>query len=724
MALAALAMVAASVSAAPSAGAAPTPFKVLILGDSYSSGNGTDAYYGLRGCYRSHEAWGEVFAADLENQTGRPVTVTNRACGGAVFSNLRRKQVVLRSNQGSAGLASITTEQQALDYCKRSVFNQPENAIDGGSVEVNPKSQWTQFPAGINIPAYFTFQCREVVGAQLDQVSTDYDLVLLTFGGNDGGFGGIGTNCLGAIGSVAASCNDALSRAWTFVTTPLQGSPVPANATGPDREGSSLADRANYYLGQIDGRLNAAGRTKPPGQILYLQYPYLIRNSTFTLGSVAVGQRLKQIQDVADNVQRQQVGFRRRSYVSPCPYSSPVFGDQVKSLMAGHEAVAPIGTSSGGWWLNGFDLPFPANVLHPNASGTQAMADAAMISAIPGGTQNVVNCTRDPLVSVTATSNGGQSACALVAGTPRCWGLNVNGELGLPRASGAADRYYLPQKIEPSAVTYRSIDAGRLFSCGVTTASTLRCWGRVNGLAPVNDGITPTDIVGLSGVQSVAVGDYDACAVLTGGTVSCFGLLTVDPTLVPGLSVVSKLAEDGSPHDCALLTNGTVKCWGYRTYGQLGDTVGGAATATPVTVAGISGATDISSSRDTTCVIVAGGAVKCWGRLDGTSSATPITVPGIANAVDIAMYLGNTGFLPTRVMVRTSTGQHLLWNGDRAVAATTFTGFEGASTLSGSGNNMCGVVGTNAKCFGDNAAGQLGAGYWGGPEAVPRLVLS
>jgi len=49
----------------------------------------------------------------------------------------------------------------------------------------------------------------------------------------------------------------------------------------------------------------------------------------------------------------------------------------------------------------------------------------------------------------------------------------------------------------------------------------------------------------------------------------------------------------GGSHSCALLTDGTMKCWGYNGYGQLGD---GTTTdrTTPVEVSGITTATSIA----------------------------------------------------------------------------------------------------------------------------------
>lgn len=66
--------------------AAPKPdLRVLVMGDSYSAGNGAGDYYGPKGCYRSRKNYAEVFAATLRAKPySQPAKVANVACSGAV----------------------------------------------------------------------------------------------------------------------------------------------------------------------------------------------------------------------------------------------------------------------------------------------------------------------------------------------------------------------------------------------------------------------------------------------------------------------------------------------------------------------------------------------------------------------------------------------------------------------------------------------------------------
>jgi len=84
------AVVAIAVSAglfhAPSIAAAPSPtaLSILVLGDSYSAGNGAGDYYGAKGCWRSRANYAEDYARLVEAPSyGQRAVVTNAACSGA-----------------------------------------------------------------------------------------------------------------------------------------------------------------------------------------------------------------------------------------------------------------------------------------------------------------------------------------------------------------------------------------------------------------------------------------------------------------------------------------------------------------------------------------------------------------------------------------------------------------------------------------------------------------
>src|SRR5437868_9067947 len=142
------------------------------------------------------------------------------------------------------------------------------------------------------------------------------------------------------------------------------------------------------------------------------------------------------------------------------------------------------------------------------------------------------------------------------------------------------------------------------------------------------------------------------------GTVRCWGsnsagqlgnnAVTTSPIPIQSnaasgaLSGVIAIAA-GANHTCALISDGTVRCWGDNSSGQLGNSgVTTSMSTLPVTVgnagAPINGVTALASSGYGACALVSGGTVKCWGANDsgqlgspsftGSISATPLAVAG------------------------------------------------------------------------------------------------
>ncbi len=62
-------------------------FPILVMGDSYSAGNGAGGYFGPNGCYRSPNNYAALFADALERPPyNQPAPLTNVACSGATTS--------------------------------------------------------------------------------------------------------------------------------------------------------------------------------------------------------------------------------------------------------------------------------------------------------------------------------------------------------------------------------------------------------------------------------------------------------------------------------------------------------------------------------------------------------------------------------------------------------------------------------------------------------------
>src|SRR5260221_233958 len=116
-----------------------------------------------------------------------------------------------------------------------------------------------------------------------------------------------------------------------------------------------------------------------------------------------------------------------------------------------------------------------------------------------------------------------------------------------------------------------------------------------------------------------------AAAVKTGGGVkgwgyNQFGQLgdgtnadSAVPVDVTGLQSGVGAIDTRGEHTCALMTGGSVKCWGANINGQLGDGTT-ASSDVPVGVVGLSsGVSAIAVGGEHTCALTTGGGVKCWG---------------------------------------------------------------------------------------------------------------
>ena len=245
---------------------------------------------------------------------------------------------------------------------------------------------------------------------------------------------------------------------------------------------------------------------------------------------------------------------------------------------------------------------------------------------------------------------------------------------------------------------------------------------------------------------AIAAGTSHVCALLLDGTVRCWGgnssgqlgnnavatstvPIQVNATGGAVLTGVTAIAAGGS-HSCALLSDGTLRCWGDNTFGQLGNvSVISATSTTPVTVSAsgtaVGGATAITASGAGACALFSDGTIKCWGANDsgqlgnpgfsGASSATPLAVTGVSGATRIVA--GSGGHHTCALL---SNGSARCWGNDTdgelgdgmmtstSTAAVVQSGLGGISSMAAGLYHTCAVISGQIRCWGANGNAQLG----------------
>jgi len=266
---------------------------------------------------------------------------------------------------------------------------------------------------------------------------------------------------------------------------------------------------------------------------------------------------------------------------------------------------------------------------------------------------------------VSSVSTGAYHSCAVTtSGGLKCWGFNYTGQLG----DGTTADKSVPVDVFRLDSGVISATAGGFHTCAVAARGGLKCWGR-NIDGELGDGSTgnksiPADVYGLlSGVKTVSCGIYHTCALTESGAVMCwgdnfFGELgdgtTQDksiPSDVAGLdSGVTDISSRSGLHSCALMETGSLKCWGWNQFGQLGDGTT-ANRLTPVNVAGLGSTVKaVSAGGYHTCALLNDGGVRCWGRNalgelgDGSyiNRPSPVLVMGLTSGVK-AVSAGGSG---------------------------------------------------------------------------------
>lgn len=243
---------------------------------------------------------------------------------------------------------------------------------------------------------------------------------------------------------------------------------------------------------------------------------------------------------------------------------------------------------------------------------------------------------------------GHATTCAIMDDDSlRCWGSGQGGRLGYADAEdrGAED---LPQEAGAIELGGKALQVSVSPSghvCAVLDGGRLRCWGQnIQGqlgygdTERVGDNETPAakgDVQVGGTVAQVATASASTCARLDTGAVRCWGFAGDGrlgygnstnygddelPSVAGDVPLGGKATQivGGSNHFCAILEGGTLRCWGNARSGQLGygntNSIGDdetPASAGDVPVGGK--VVQVTASGDRTCALLESGGVRCWG---------------------------------------------------------------------------------------------------------------
>lgn len=332
-------------------------------------------------------------------------------------------------------------------------------------------------------------------------------------------------------------------------------------------------------------------------------------------------------------------------------------------------------------------------------------------------------------------SAGYYHTCAMANGGMQCWGDNSFGQLGDGSTTSSATPIYvqgLPQILNAipgvSPNVTDKISTNYDYSCALLGAGYgVMCWGQSPVVANAAGNSTkPVTVPGLAQAEAISTGVLHACALMPGGTVSCWGdnmygelgdgstTYRAAPVEVSGLTSVVAISANGNT-SCAVLDDGTARCWGRDDLGQLGDgSLGGTGMQSelPVAVIGIADATSISLGWRHGCTLMKNGTVQCWGN--GYGGGTPVAVSGVKDAVAISAGLDYTcALLSDRTVVCWGYGD---------ASPIPIPGLTDVSTISVGFDHQCAMlIDGSARCWGENVHGQLGNGSTRG-SATPVVV--
>ena len=242
------------------------------------------------------------------------------------------------------------------------------------------------------------------------------------------------------------------------------------------------------------------------------------------------------------------------------------------------------------------------------------------------------------------------------------------------RRSGAVTCWHGPDRTDPNVSDAHNVCVGQFYACALRTGGKVSCWGHNDDHQLGREGAyssRATEVAGLEGAVALGCAADATCVLDDKGALLCWGsngsgLLgdgrkTIRSTARPKSGLLSDGIElaMGFHHACALKRDHRVACWGFNGWREVNFT-SVTDQPKPVIYPGVKDVAHVRLGSMRTCVLRQPGALSCWGSLQADlDSVFPDKSREVAMPGVVDVSIGEK-----HACALTATGEVLCWGDD------------------------------------------------------------